>query len=825
LGRRFFLGLAEVGVLVELQGSAWGKELVDKGCTFVSVSGLEKYIGKELQMIDLISIISKEMTLQTKQVEAVVSLTAEGATVPFLARYRKEATGNLDEVQIRDVLERHKYLTELEDRKVVVIKSIEEQGKLTDELRVKILTAAEKQEVEDLYAPYKPKRRTRAMIAREKGLEPLAEQMLAQREDKIDVRAAAKAFVSAEKEVADEDAALAGARDIIAEKVSDDANVRALLRERIMKEGNARGEVITGKEEAGAKFRDYFDYKEPLETIPSHRILALRRGEAEEVLSFRIEAPDELLVAAINGRYITNPQSPWAKEVTVAIEDSYNRLLSPTIEAELRLLLKKRADEDAIGVFAKNLRNLLLASPLGGKRLMAVDPGFRTGCKLAILSETGRFLDTEVIYPHNGANQEEMSKLSLVRLVRKYQIEAIAIGNGTAGRETEKIVRETFHDQKNILIVAVDEAGASIYSASDIAREEFPELDVTVRGAISIGRRLQDPLAELVKVEPKSIGVGQYQHDVDQPRLKAKLGEVVESCVNTVGVDANLASAPLLSYVSGIGPSLAKNIVAYRDQNGPFKKRADLKNVPRFGAKTFEQAAGFLKIAEKEAHPLDASAVHPERYPLVEKIAKDLGVPLDRLIRDQTMVNSIKWENYVTAEVGMPTLKDIAEELKRPGRDPRADFTAPVFDDAITAIEHLKEGMVLEGTITNVTNFGAFVNIGVHQDGLVHVSHLSHQFVKDPTEAVSAGQRVKVKVLAVDIARKRISLSIREASAPPAPTGKPNTQQAQSNQRPQDNRGRPQNNQGRGAPSNNNQKGNNNASLGTLADKLKGFKL
>jgi protein Tex len=775
-------------------------------------------------MLDLISIIAKEMTLQSQQVETVITLTAEGATVPFLARYRKEATNNLDEVQIRDVLERHKYLTELEERKSAVLKSIEEQGKLTDELKGKIVTATEKQALEDLYAPYKPKRRTRAMIAKERGLEPLTEKMLAQLEDKVDIREVAKAFVSIEKGVIDEDVALAGARDILAEKVSDDASIRALLREKILAEGIARGEVIVGKEEAGAKFRDYFDYHEPVSTIPSHRILALRRGEAEEFLSFRIESPDALLVATICGRYITNPASPWAKEVAAATEDSYQRLLSPTIEAEVRLILKKRADEEAILVFAKNLRSLMLASPLGGKRMMAVDPGFRSGCKLAILSETGRFLDTEVIYPHNGASGEEMSKLSLVRLVRKHKVEAIAIGNGTASRETEKIVREAFKENKEIVVVIVDEAGASVYSASDIAREEFPELDVTVRGAISIGRRLQDPLAELVKVDPKAIGVGQYQHDVDQPRLKAKLSEVVESCVNTVGVDANLASAALLSYVSGIGPSLAKNIVAYRDQNGSFKSRAELRNVPRFGAKTFEQAAGFLKIAATEAHPLDVSAVHPERYSLVETIAKDLGVPLDRLIRDQSMVNSVKWEKYVTAEVGMPTLKDIAEELKRPGRDPRADFSTPVFDDAVTAIEHLKEGMVLEGTVTNVTNFGAFVNIGVHQDGLVHVSHVSHQFVKDPTEVLSAGQKVKVKVLAVDVSRKRISLSIREASAPPAPTGKPST--PQQAQRPQDNRGRPQNNNNRGQPNQGNQKSaSGNSSFGTLADKLKGLKL
>jgi uncharacterized protein len=774
-------------------------------------------------MLDLVSLIARELSVTTSQVKSVVTLTAEGATVPFLARYRKEATGNLDEVQIRSILERHQYLSELEERKVVVLRSIEEQGKLSDELRAKIVAAQEKQEVEDLYAPYKPKRRTRAQIARERGLEALADRMFAQADHGADIVSLARPFVSAEKGVADESAALAGARDIIAERISDDAEIRSLVRERTQHEGLVRGEVIPGKEEAGAKFRDYFDHREALKDIPSHRILALRRAESEEVISFRIEAPEEALINTVSARLVKDAKSPWAAQLSQAAEDAYHRLLAPTIEAELRLAMKKRADEDAIDVFGKNLRHLLLSAPLGGKRVLALDPGFRTGCKVAVLSDTGRFLETDVIYPHPPSAREEQAKATVLRLVQKYQIEAIAIGNGTAGRETERFIRDVFRSQKGLIIVAVEENGASIYSASDLAREEFPDLDLTVRGAISIGRRLQDPLAELVKIDPKSIGVGQYQHDVDQPRLKTKLGEIVESCVNSVGVDANLASAPLLSYVSGIGPTLAKNIVSYRDQNGPFSSRSELRKVPRFGPKTFEQAAGFLKISGEKSHPLDRSAVHPERYDLVERMAKDLGVPLDRLVKDRAQVERLSLEKYVSDEIGMLTLRDIAEELKRPWRDPRADFSAPKFDDSITEIEHVKEGMILEGSITNVTNFGAFVDIGVHQDGLVHVSHLSHNFVKDPTEAVSAGQRVKVKVLAVDLARKRISLSIREASTPPTDGGRP-----RQDNRPQDKRGGNERPQERRGDSRGGQKPaplpTAPKSLGTLADKLKGWK-
>jgi len=706
-----------------------------------------------------------ECGLKRFQVENTVTLLREGATVPFIARYRKEQTGEMDEVAIRFVEERYTYFTELEERKSTVLKSIEEQGKLTAELARRIQVTRQKTELEDLYLPFKPKRRTKATIARERGLEPLADLLTAQELTGVSLEDAALPFVDMAREVPDAAAALEGAGHILAERVAEDADLRAFVRRLTWEQGRISARVAADKKEAVTKFEMYYDYQEALKDVPSHRMLAMRRGEKEEVLFLSILAPVEDILAGLRGRVITGT-SVCQEFLARVVEDSYKRLLAPSIEVELRLEAKQHADEAAIKVFADNLRNLLLAPPAGGKRVLGVDPGLRTGCKAAAVDATGRFADHLTIYPHSGKGKAEVAGHDLLKIVTGNDIEMIAVGNGTAGRETEQFVRSALAAAELPLpVVLVSEAGASVYSASDIAREEFPELDLTIRGAISIGRRLQDPLAELVKIDPKSIGVGQYQHDVSQTQLKKSLDAVVESCVNFVGVDLNTASWALLSYVSGLGASLAKSIVRHRDEQGSFPSRKALLQVPRFGAKAFEQSAGFLRIREG-SNPLDNTAVHPERYPLVESMASDLGVSLAELVSDPALVSRIDLARYVTEQVGLPTLRDILDELKKPGRDPRKEFEATVFRDDIRELSDLKEGLVLQGVVTNVTAFGAFVDVGVHQDGLVHVSHLADRFIKDPNDAVSVGQVVKVKVLSVDLERKRISLSIREAEGP-----------------------------------------------------------
>lgn len=706
--------------------------------------------------------ITEESGLKPFQIENTVALLREGATIPFIARYRKERTGELDEVALRDIEDRFSYFTELEERKLTVLRSIEEQGKLTPELTTRIVETRLKTELEDLYLPYKPKRRTKATIARERGLEPLADLIAAQELTTGTPEAAALPFVDPEREVPDATAALEGAGHILAERIAEDADLRAYVRRLTGEQGSLASRVASDKKDAVTKFEMYYDFQEPLRDIPSHRMLAMRRGEKEEVLFLAIVAPVEEILSGLKVRFVRSAGifGPFLERV---VEDAYKRLMAPSIEVELRLEAKQKADEAAIRVFADNLRNLLLAPPAGGERVLGIDPGMRTGCKLAAVDETGRFLGHAVIYPHTGEGKAEAARRDLMRFLEVHGCGMVAVGNGTGGRETEQFVREVLSAAgKGVQVVMVNEAGASVYSASEIAREEFPDLDLTVRGAISIARRLQDPLAELVKIDPKSIGVGQYQHDVNQTQLKKSLDAVVESCVNYVGVDLNTASRALLSYVSGLGPSLAGAIVRHRDENGPFAERAALMAVPRFGAKAFEQSAGFLRIRDG-IHPLDATAVHPERYALVETMAADLSVPLAELAKNPSLAGRIDLSRYVTESVGLPTLRDILEELKKPGRDPRKEFQAAAFRDDVREMSDLKEGMVLQGVVTNVTAFGAFVDVGVHQDGLVHVSHLAERFVKDPHEAVSAGQVVKVKVLAVDRERKRISLSIREA--------------------------------------------------------------
>lgn len=712
------------------------------------------------QLATIIEYIVEATGLGRGQVQNCVELLQGGATVPFIARYRKEMTGELDEVRIRDVEQQYVYFRELGERKLTVLNSIEEQGKLTPELRQRIEASSKKTEVEDLYLPFKPKRRTKAIIARERGLEPLADIMAAQELLSGTAEEAAAPFVNVELEVPDAAAALEGAGHILAERLSDDADSRGVVRRLTAEQGVIASRVAADKKEQVTKFEMYYDYQEPLREVPSHRMLAMRRGEKEEVLYLSIIAPQEQILAGLKSRLIKG-QSVFKAFLERVVEDAYKRLIAPSIEVELRLDSKERADEAAIAVFAQNLRNLLLAPPAGGKRVLGIDPGFRTGSKLAALDATGRFLEHVTIYPHTGEARIPQARQELLRLVETYDIEMIAVGNGTAGREMEIFSRETLAGAgRQIPVVSVSEAGASVYSASEIAREEFPDLDLTVRGAISIGRRLQDPLGELVKIDPKSIGVGQYQHDVNQSMLKKALDGVVESCVNYVGVDLNTASWALLSYVSGLGPSLAKAITRYRDQNGPFSSRTTLMNVPRFGAKAFEQAAGFLRI-RNGGHPLDNSAVHPERYALVESMARDLGVSLGQLVADPALTKRVDPKRYLSDGVGLPTLNDILEELKKPGRDPRSQFQTAEFRDDIREIEDLREGMVLQGVVTNVTAFGAFVDIGVHQDGLVHVSELSNRFVKDPSEVVRAGQRVRVRVISVDRARNRIGLSMK----------------------------------------------------------------
>jgi uncharacterized protein len=704
--------------------------------------------------------IAGELGLKSRQVLATAELLEDGSTIPFIARYRKEATGSLDEVNISRIRDRLEQLAELDKRREAILKSLDERDLLTDELKAAVLAADSMPILEDVYLPYRPKRRTRATIAREKGLEPLAEKIYGQQS--IDLATEAAQYVSEEKGVESVDDALAGARDIIAERINEDPEVRKAMRRLFLEKGEARSKLIQGKEVEGAKFRDYFDCWEDIASAPGHRLLAMFRGEKEGVLSLQIRPPEDQAVGSLKRRII-KARNQAAAQVEAAIEDGYKRLLAPSMETETRQEAKKRADEEAIRVFADNLRELLLAAPLGRKRVIGLDPGFRTGTKLVCLDAQGKLLHHDTIYPTQSSGMAEKAGAIIKQLCRSYEIEAIAVGNGTGGRETEAFVR-SLGLSKSIIIVMVNESGASVYSASKVAREEFPDKDVTVRGAVSIARRLMDPLAELVKIDPKSIGVGQYQHDVDQAALRRGLDDVVESCVNRVGVEVNTASKELLTYVSGLGPTLAKNIVAARDENGPFRSRKDLLKVPRLGPKAFEQAAGFLRIRDGK-NPLDASAVHPESYPIVEKFAKDLGCSVKDLMSSEDLRRKIRLKDYTTEKVGLPTLTDIMNELAKPGRDPREQFEAFSFQEGVNSMEDLKVGMRLPGIVTNVTKFGAFVDIGVHQDGLVHISQLADRFVKDPAEVVKPQQKVNVTVLEVDLPRKRISLSMRSMTA------------------------------------------------------------
>jgi uncharacterized protein len=709
--------------------------------------------------------IAEELRLPAAGVRAVARLLGEGATVPFIARYRKEQTGGLDEVAIRAIEEKRDYLVELEDRRRTILSAIDEQGKLTPELRRAIETCRVKSELEDLYLPYKVKRRTRAMIARERGLEPLAKRILAQ-PSSGDPRREAAPFVDPKKEVPDADAALAGARDIVAEIVAERADVRAAVRARFDREGMVECVAVAAKTKVPTKFQAYYDFAEPAKTIPSHRFLAILRGEEEGILRVKVRVDEEPLAFDLAGKVGWRRGGPFAGELKDAVIDATKRLLMPSIESDVRSDLKETSDLAAVKVFADNLKELLLAPPLGRSVVLGIDPGQRTGCKCVVVDDTGKLLTHALIQLVGGPASLEQAKRTLADLVTKYKPFAIAVGNGTHGRETADFSRAVLRDLPSsakpaeTMVVLVSESGASVYSASDVAREEFPDLDLTVRGAVSIARRLQDPLAELVKIDPKAIGVGQYQHDVQPTLLRRKLDEVIESCVNAVGVELNTASAPLLSRVAGVGPALAKKIVAYREKGGAFRSRRDLLKVPSLGPKAFEQAAGFVRI-RAATNPLDASAVHPERYALVERIAKDAGVDLRALVGNEGLAARIPWPKYVSEEVGLPTLEDIRRELAKPGRDPRSSFEAASFRDDVRTIEDVKPGMELEGTVTNVTAFGAFVDIGVHQDGLIHVSQLSDRFVKDPHAVVHVGDRVKVRVLEIDLARKRIALTAK----------------------------------------------------------------
>ena len=703
--------------------------------------------------------IAKLLNVPLKGMAAVIELLDGGATVPFIARYRKEVTGNLDEVQIRDIQEKLEYFRELEDRRETVLASVAEQGKLTPELKARIEAAMEKTELEDLYLPFKPKRRTKASIAREKGLEPLAQFLWDQTGTTPVAELAATFGLPAEE-------ALEGARHILAEWISDNADYRKAVRGMMMAEGRVVSRAIEGVEDPEGKFKMYADYSEPAAKIPSHRMLAIRRGAKEGFLTFEIELEKMQPIAHLRGKVIKVP-GEWVEHLAAAIEDSYERLLNPSIQTEVRLELKDRSDEEAIKVFRENLENLLLAPPAGMMTVLAIDPGIRTGCKLAVVDDTGKLLEHAVMYPFEPRNDLAGAVKTMAGLVARHNVRAIAIGNGTASRETAGLVQDFLRQAKltSVFSVTVSESGASVYSASEIARQEFPDLDLTVRGAISIARRLQDPLAELVKVDPKSIGVGQYQHDVDQRRLKQSLDATVESCVNRVGVDLNTASWALLRYVAGINERTAQKIVEYRNEHGKFRSRVSLKAVPGFGPKTFEQAAGFLRIRGGE-NPLDVTAVHPESYAVVERIAESLGVTVPELIGKPELIERVKLESFATESVGMYTLGDIREELRKPGRDPRAQFVAPKWREDVKEIADLKPGMTMEGVVTNVTRFGAFVDVGVHQDGLVHVSELANRYVKDASEVVKAGQIVKVQVLNVDAKAKRIALSMKALEAP-----------------------------------------------------------
>ena len=701
--------------------------------------------------------IATALKLPVHRVENTLKLLQGGATIPFISRYRKEATGGLDEVQIGDIHTRYEKLCELAKRKETVLSTIEEQGKLTDTLRERISNCWDATELEDIYLPFKPKRKTRAEAARQKGLEPLAMLLLMQRENNLSARV--RQFVKGD--VKDEEDALKGARDIIAEQVNEDERARNLIRNQFSRQAMITSKVVKGKEkeEAALKYRDYFDFSEPLKKCTSHHLLAIRRGEAEGILKVSITPDDESACTERLERQYVHGNGECSAQVAEAVNDAYKRLLKPAIETEFSALSKEKADEEAIRVFAENLRQLLLAPPLGQKRTMGIDPGYRTGCKVVCLDAQGTLLHNEAIYPHPPKSETALAGRKLVKLVEQYKIEAIAIGNGTASRETERFVTSQRYDRE-VQVFVVSEDGASIYSASKIARDEFPEYDVTVRGAVSIGRRLMDPLAELVKIDAKSIGVGQYQHDVDQSKLKASLDQTVESCVNLVGVNVNTASKHLLTYVSGLGPTLAQNIVDYRTENGAFHSRKELLKVPRMGAKAFEQCAGFLRIPQAD-NPLDNSAVHPESYAIVEKMAKDLKCSVADLIKNKELRSQIDIKNYVTDTVGLPTLTDILQELDKPGRDPRQKIQVFEFDKNVQTIDDLREGMELPGIINNITNFGCFVDIGIKENGLVHISQLADKFVSDPTTVVSMHQHVRVRVLSIDHERKRIQLTMK----------------------------------------------------------------
>ncbi len=780
--------------------------------------------------IDRAQVIAQELGLRRPQVERTLALLEEGATLPFIARYRKEVTGGLDEVQIASVQDRGAYLTELVARKTVILSEIHKQGKLSPELERKLVATLSKTELEDLYLPYKPKRRTRATVARDKGLEPLALLILEQQAGLESREGLAAPYISSDKGVPDCDSAFAGARDIVAEIIADDAAVRAALRGLAMDHGIMRSRLIAKKpepsadddkpepgnekdpsaerserseakgdgkkEDPAAKFSDYFEYEEAVKSIPSHRMLALRRGEKDGFLRVTLEIDRDTAVGLVAQQIVRNRQASLYADLDKALTDAWDRLLKPAIEVDVRLALRERADGEAIRVFAENLRHLLLAAPLGGKRVLALDPGYRTGCKLAAIDEKGDLLVHDVVYPTHSESRRVEAAMRLEQLAQEHKIQAIAIGNGTASRETEQFVRRLAAAGKlpSVKIVVVNEAGASVYSTSEVGRQELPTHDPTVRGAVSIGRRLQDPLAELVKIEPKSIGVGQYQHDVHQPTLKKQLDQVVESCVNQVGVDLNTASPRLLQYVAGIGESLAKGIVAHRSQNGPFRSRKQLLDVARLGAKAFEQAAGFLRVRQDGESPLDNSAVHPESYDIVERMASDLSVDIAGLIGNRDLISKIDIRRYIDDRRGEPTLRDILAELEKPGLDPRQDFEEVGFNPDVTEVSHLKEGMVLNGVVTNVTNFGAFVDVGVHQDGLVHISELSHRFIKDPAEAVKVGDKVKVKVIKVELDRMRIGLSIKQATEPPAGAA------VRGDDSRRDRGGRPGDSAGRAAP-------------------------
>jgi len=700
--------------------------------------------------------ISSSLNIAIKQVSATLALLDEGATVPFISRYRKEVTGSLDEVQVAAIRDLAQQLRELDKRREAILKSLIELDKLNPELEKKINDAKTITALEDIYLPYKPKRKTRASVAKEKGLEPLALRILSQ--SRINPEQEAAAYVNDKKGVANVADALSGARDIIAELVSENTEARTKMRHYFTQKATYKTSLVKGKEEAGIKYKDYFEWEESAKNAPSHRILAMRRGEQEGFLKLDVLPAEDGAISLLENQFII-AKNPSADQVQLAIIDGYKRLLRPAMETELRAFTKQKADEEAIKVFAENARQLLLAAPMGQKNILAIDPGFRTGCKVVCLDKQGKLLENATIYPHTGQGNLKDAEWQLRKLCEKHEVEAIAIGNGTAGRETETFVRKL--KIPNVVVVMVNESGASIYSASPLAREEFPTQDITVRGAVSIGRRLMDPLAELVKIDPKSIGVGQYQHDVDQNKLQQSLDDTVMSCVNAVGVELNTASKQVLAYVSGLGATLAQNIVNYRNTHGAFKNRESLKKVPRLGDKAFEQAAGFLRICDAK-QVLDRSGVHPERYSLVSQMAKDLGCTIDDLMKDVQLQKQINLQRYVSTTVGLPTLNDIVKELAKPGRDPREAFEAFSFAEGVNAIEDLKAGMKLAGIVTNITNFGAFVDIGVHQDGLVHTSQMANRYVANPNEMVKVSQVVHVTVVDVDVARKRISLTMKE---------------------------------------------------------------